>query len=181
MLGSGLINGSELSPLLKSRVDVALDFAHKQISKNGKHPLLIMSGGQGPDESIPESKAMCDYAITTGYPKDLIVAEDQSKNTYQNMAYSKEILKQQKIPLHQGIFATSDYHVFRAAGYARLAGQNIDGIGARTNRYFIWNALLREYVAILMNHKKFHSISIAIIVTIAISATINTGINSPWQ
>ncbi|MFT4186111.1 MAG: YdcF family protein [Micrococcaceae bacterium] len=176
VLGAGLLNGSELSPLLKSRIDVALDFANKQILKNNMAPLLIMSGGQGADETIPESKAMRDYAITTQYPKDLIVEEDQSKNTYQNMVFSKEILNRRGIPLNQGIFATSDYHVFRAAGYARLVGKNIDGIGARTSRYFIWNALLREYVAILMNHKKFHFICLSLIFILTICGVIDTEI-----
>ncbi|MFT4245138.1 MAG: YdcF family protein [Micrococcaceae bacterium] len=178
VLGAGLLNGSELSPLLKSRVDIALDFANKQITKKGIPPLLIMSGGQGHDETIPESKAMHDYALTTGYPKDLIIEENQSKNTYQNMAYSKEILKQRNIPLNKGIFATSDYHVFRAAGYARLVGKNIDGIGARTSRYFIWNALLREYIAILMNHKKFHFICLALIVIFTVGGVIDTEIRN---
>ncbi|MFT4148184.1 MAG: YdcF family protein [Micrococcaceae bacterium] len=171
VLGAGLLHGSEISPILKSRVDVALNFAQKQIVKNGMPPLLIMSGGQGADETIPESKAMRDYAISTGYPADLVVEENKSTNTYENMIFSKKILQDQGIPINQGIFATSDYHVFRAAGYARLVGKNIDGIGSHTSRYFLWNALLREYVAILMNHKKFHIICLLLIVLLSILYT----------
>jgi len=164
VLGAGLLNGTELSTLLKSRIDVALKFAKKQYKKNGTLPVIILSGGQGPDEDIPEGRAMREYAVSTGYPEDLLFAEEQSKTTTENMIYSKKIVEKLGLPLDSGIFATSDYHVFRAAGNARAAGLNIDGIGARTKRYFVFNALLREYIALLSGHKLFHAICLTALI-----------------
>lgn len=160
VLGAGLLNGTELSNLLKSRIDVALKFANRQYKKTGERPYIILSGGQGPDEEIPEGRAMREYALTTGYPEELLIAEEESKTTTENMIYSKIIVEGLDLPTDSGIFATSDYHVFRAAGNARRAGLNIDGIGARTRRYFVYNALLREYIALLSGHKLFHAISL---------------------
>ncbi|AIG65516.1 YdcF family protein [Weissella tructae] len=164
VLGAGLLNGTELSNLLKSRIDVALKFAQRQVDKGGEKPLIILSGGQGPDEDIPEGRAMREYALSTGYPADLLIAEEESKTTTENMIYSKKIVEANDLPLDGGIFATSDYHVFRAAGNARIAGLTIDGIGARTRRYFVYNALLREYIALLSGHKLFHAVSLTALI-----------------
>lgn len=167
VLGAGLLNGNQISPLLKSRIDVALQFARRQHQATGHWPVIICTGGQGPDETISEGAAMVAYAKQTGYPTQNLLAETEAKNTYQNMAFSKQMLIDHGIPLAKGIFATSDYHVFRAAGYARLVGLPIDGIGAHTSRYFIFNAMLREYVAILMNHKVFHIVCLGLLFVMA--------------
>lgn len=163
VLGAGLLHGNQVSPLLKSRIDVALHFAKRQYQANGHWPVIVCTGGQGPDETTSEGAAMVAYAKEAGYPAEKLLAETQAKNTYENMAFSKRLLSEHDIPLAKGIFATSDYHVFRAAGYARLVGLPIDGIGAHTSRYFIFNAMLREYVAILMNHKVFHVCCLSIL------------------
>ena len=48
-----------------------------------------MSGGQGPDELLPESVAMKMYALTQGIPDDDILVEAHSKNT-RKYAFSKK-------------------------------------------------------------------------------------------
>ncbi|HRM89832.1 MAG TPA: YdcF family protein, partial [Thomasclavelia ramosa] len=62
VLGSGLINGN-VSPLLAKRIQAALKFAKKQEKKKGFAPYLLMSGGQGSDETRAEALAMKEYAI----------------------------------------------------------------------------------------------------------------------
>lgn len=47
VLGAGLLNGNQVSPLLASRIIQALTFANKQEKKTGKYPLLVFSGGKG--------------------------------------------------------------------------------------------------------------------------------------
>ncbi|MBM7617343.1 uncharacterized SAM-binding protein YcdF (DUF218 family) [Weissella uvarum] len=182
VLGAGLLDSDKISPLLKSRVNAAINFANKQFEKAGYRPSLVMSGGQGPDEKIPEGVAMRDYALSEGFPADQVYVEDQSQTTYQNMLYSKRVIEQQlDVNEQNGLFATSDYHVFRAAGYARAVGLNIDGIGAKTSRYFLYNAYLREYVALLSNHKIFHAICLAAIVLINIGLSSALGYSTNWH
>jgi uncharacterized SAM-binding protein YcdF (DUF218 family) len=156
VLGAGLLAGSQVSPLLGSRIMAAVKFKNKQAQQTGKPMVLIMSGGKGSDEQLPEAEAMKIYAVTKGVPEQDILVENQSKNTYQNMLFSKQLVLEHHLNPQKGIFATNDYHVFRAAGFARLVGLQIDGIGAKTSGYFLPNAMIREYVAILLTHKKFH-------------------------
>lgn len=177
VLGAGLLNGKDVSPLLASRIQVALDFAQKQFDKTKRYPWLVFSGGQGGDEVLAEGEAMATYAKAHGAKLDRILIENQSKTTYENMLFSKGILTKQNIDLTKGLFATSDYHTFRAAGYARLVGLNIDGLGAKTSRFFIPNAFIREYIALLANHKVFHAICLTLILLVSIiSFVVGNGI-----
>ncbi|MDR0514479.1 MAG: YdcF family protein [Coriobacteriaceae bacterium] len=59
-----------------------------------------------------------------------------------------------KKPPYSCIFSTSSYHLLRAGMTARQAGLSIDGIGARSTWYFAPNAILREYIAYLAQHKR---------------------------
>ena len=167
VLGAGLLDGDQVSPLLASRIQRALDFAAAQEKKTGQYPWLIFSGGQGGDETIPEGVAMSQYALAHGAHPDKCLAEKKSQNTYENMAFSKKILTRKQIDLNKGLFSTSDYHTFRAAGYARYVGLHIDGIGAKTSNFFIPNAFLREYIALMANHKKAHLIAILLILLVS--------------
>ena len=67
ILGSGLRNGNQLSKLLQARVDKALDVAKASYQKDGSWPVLIMTGGQGVDETVTEASAMAEYAKQSGY------------------------------------------------------------------------------------------------------------------
>lgn len=167
VLGSGLIGGTKVSPLLGLRIQAATDLQKNQFEKTGKMLTIVMSGGQGGDEKLPEGVAMKEYAVEHGVPADKILVDDKSKNTYENMLFSKQLLEAHGFDIDKGIFATNDYHVFRAAGYARLVGLNINGIGAKTSSYFLPNALIREYIAILLNHKRFHVVMTALIVVMS--------------
>lgn len=77
VLGAGIFT-EEVTPMLKERLDRALEIYHH--SEN--IPKLLVSGGQGPDEPIPESIAMQRYLIKQGVPNDNILLEQQSTNTH---------------------------------------------------------------------------------------------------
>lgn len=124
---------------------------------------------------------MLEYSLTTGFPAEYLVAEKESKTTYENMLFSKQILTEHGLEDQRGVFATSDYHVFRAAQYAREVNLRVDGIGARTRLYFVFNALLREYVAILAHHKKAHACVIALLMLGAIGWSLYTGNQTNWR
>ena len=130
--------------------------------------MLIMSGGKGGDEQIAEGEAMKRYALEQGIPEDRILVEDQSENTYENMLFSRQLIESREADMkHLHIlFSTSNYHVFRAGIYARKAELKAQGIGAKTKFYFWYNALLREYVAILAMHKKTHIVCMLILLVI---------------
>lgn len=156
VLGAGLINGERVSPLLAQRIDKAIDFYRLQIAAKGKAPKLLMSGGQGLDEKISEAAAMKNYAVSQGIPEDDILLETNSTTTFENMKFSKEIMDKLTPNGYKVIFSSNNYHIFRAGIYARMAALNADGIGAPTAFYYLPNAFLREYIAIIMMNKRRH-------------------------
>lgn len=168
VLGSGLMGGNRVTPLLAGRIDRALKVYWRQADKKKKPLMLIMSGGKGGDEQIAEGEAMKRYALEQGIPEDRILVEDQSENTYENMLFSRQLIESREVDMkHLHIlFSTSNYHVFRAGIYARKAELKAQGIGAKTKFYFWYNALLREYVAILAMHKKTHIVCMLILLVV---------------
>ena len=158
VLGAGLLNGETVSPLLAKRIDKAIAFYWAQSKATLNPPILLMSGGQGSDEKMPEAIAMKQYALAKGIPERDILVEANSKTTLENMRFSKELMDQQTGGPYRAIFTSNNYHIFRAGLYAKQAGLKADGIGAKTAFYYLPNAFLREYIAILVLHKKGHLI-----------------------
>lgn len=160
VLGSGLVNG-KVPPLLAGRINRAIAFYNAQ-KKLRTPPKLVMSGGQGEDEPVAEAVAMQRYALAKGVPPGDILTETQSKNTEENLRFSKIIMDAdaQNSP-YNCIYATSNYHLLRGGLYARRAGLAINGIGAKTALYYLPNALLREYMGYLAMHAKRHIIMAA--------------------
>ncbi|MGT2906336.1 YdcF family protein [Streptococcus dentiloxodontae] len=109
VLGAGL-NGDKVTPLLASRINKGISLYRK--SSGSK---LIMSGGQGSDELISEAEAMRNYAISQGVPEQDIWLEKKSRNTRENLRFSKELVPEgAKIAI-----VTSYYHLFRALTLSR--------------------------------------------------------------
>ena len=158
VLGAGLLNGETVSPLLAKRIDKAIAFYWAQSKATLNPPILLMSGGQGSDEKVPEAIAMKQYALAKGIPERDILVEANSTTTLENMRFSKELMDQQTGGPYRAIFTSNNYHIFRAGLYAKQAGLKADGIGAKTAFYYLPNAFLREYIAILALHKKRHLI-----------------------
>lgn len=150
VLGSGLI-GEKVPPLLGSRLDKGMD----EYMKYNKEPKIIVSGGQGPDELVSEASAMKKYLVNKGMKEEDVLMEDESRNTLQNMMFSKNIMDSIKSD-HKSIFVTNNYHVFRASIYARLAGLKCEGVGSNTAKYYLPSAFLREYIGILVMYRWWH-------------------------
>ena len=149
--GAGLLDGERVTPLLKKRIDKAVQAFHQ--SKN-PHIRLIASGGQGSDEKISEAQAMYNYLVEhTDVPKEAIILEEKSTTTYENLLFSKEI-GEQLVENPRFLFVTNDYHVFRTSTYARQIGMQGDGLGCSTASYYIPSAFIREYVAMCVKMKK---------------------------
>ncbi len=155
VLGAGLLRGDEVSPLLAGRIDCGIKFYQKAVGKNKKMK-LIFSGGQGPDEKVPEARAMRDYAIAHGVPAQDILTEERSRNTQENFRYSKALMEEDAAGRkYKSAYVTSDYHVLRGRMIARKEGlPKTKGLGSRTAAYYVTNAMIREYVAVMLSNKK---------------------------
>ena len=166
ILGCAIRSDGSLTPLLRGRVDAALDFARRQVEKTGKSVKFVPSGGQGSDEVISESEAMRRYLTEQGIPDEQILKEDRSVNTMQNVQFSKQVIEADTQGEYRAAFATTNYHVFRGYILAKKAGlQNAQGISAKTKWYFFPNAFLRELAGLIVDKKKLHILMAAFLMT----------------
>lgn len=151
VLGAG-IKGEQVPPLLASRIDQGIEI----LKKNPK-ALLIMSGGQGKGEDIPEGEAMARYAINKGIDESKIIIENKSTNTKENLLFSSKLMIKESPRV--GLVTTS-YHVFRALILSKDLGIRCIGFGSVTKWYFTLNALIREFIGYLSMTWKKHVIVI---------------------
>ena len=165
--GAGLLNGERVTPLLKRRIDKAVEAFKKSRNSNIK---LIASGGQGADEKISEARAIFNYLMEeTDVPGEAVLMEDQSKTTYQNLLFSKK-LGESLVENPRFLFVTNDYHVFRTSTYAKKIGIRGDGLGCSTASYYLPSAFIREYVALCVKMKwMFAGFYALLIIAIAFS------------
>ncbi|MFJ8477875.1 YdcF family protein [Kitasatospora sp. NPDC094011] len=151
VLGSGLIGGERVPPLLASRLNRGREVYEAQAAR-GNPPVLITSGGQGPDEKLPESHAMADYLVERGFPDEHLVREDRSRTTEENLLFSRAIMEQAE-PDYRCVVVTNNFHAFRAALTARKTGVNGHVFGSPTARYYWPSATIREFAAVFLSHK----------------------------
>ena len=157
ILGSKINEDGTLTPLLKGRADKAIEFAKNQYEETKKKIIFIPSGGKGRDEVMAEAEAIQNYLIKNGISKNQIILEDKSTSTIENMKFSKDKIKEIN---KEGnvIFSTTNYHVFRSGVIATNQGLDCEGIGSKTKWYFYTNALIREFIANLVQERKSHLI-----------------------
>lgn len=153
VLGAGIL-GTKVTPLLAARIDRGIEL----LSRN-PNAVLLMSGGKGPGEDIPESEAMAAYAQDHGVNADRILIEDRSISTEENLRFSKELMEKEKPRI---VIVTTAYHVFRALILAKQQGIKCVGFGAKTKWYFTLNALIREFIGYLHLTWKKHAAVVGI-------------------
>jgi len=176
VLGAGLIAG-RVTPLLGARCDLGVDVANR-LAERDAPPVLVVSGGQGPDEPCSEASAMAAYVTGQGFPDDRLVLEDRSRNTAENLSFTVDLLRRgEKAAAGSVIAVTSSFHAFRTALLMRAAGVAGHAVGARTAGYYWPSATIREYAAFLRDHRLVTVVGLAlasfplliILVTMALS------------
>lgn len=130
------------STILKYRLDAAVKYLNENPDTK-----CIVSGGQGINEPFTEAEGMEEYLIKKGIVADRIIKEDQSKNTVQNILYSKTLLDE----TYENVgIVTNDFHVFRAVQIGKKQGlKNVYGIAAYSHPFYMPNNALRECGGIL--------------------------------
>jgi uncharacterized SAM-binding protein YcdF (DUF218 family) len=170
VLGSGLIDGGRVPPLLASRLDRGLA-VYRALAARGSDPMLIVSGGKGSDEQVSEADAMAGYLAARGFPADRIVREGRSESTEENLARSQAIMDQLR-PGATCVVVTSNYHVFRTAMIARRLGVRGQVTGARTAGYYWPSATLREFAAVFVRYKLVNLAICFVLVAVPVTVTL---------
>lgn len=144
VLGAG-IKGEEISRTLKNRLDVAIDYY-----RENPEAVIVVTGGQGHDEVIPESLAMQRYLISQGIPESSILKEDKSTSTDENFRFAKQILDEYFKREYSVLFVSDDFHIYRANISAENEGfENIGHLHSTAPFYTLIPNGLREYLAVM--------------------------------
>ncbi|MDL2218411.1 YdcF family protein [Christensenellaceae bacterium OttesenSCG-928-M15] len=142
VLGAGL-RGEEPKLVLKNRLDAAIVYLNEN-----PETTAILSGGQGPGETISEAEAMARYLSARGIEKTRYILEDQSTSTKENFAFSGAIIQSEFLENATIAYVTTDFHVLRAGLVAKKQGMDALGVAAKDVWYLSLNNHLRECVAL---------------------------------
>lgn len=144
VLGCG-IRGERVSVGLAKRLNKAAEY-----HKNNPDAVIIVSGGQGPQEDITEALAMKRYLVDKGIDESKIIMEEKSTSTITNFRYSREIMEREGLSLSSVVFVTNAYHVYRAASYAKDEGfLEVNHLGTDIIWYTIPMNYMREMLAVM--------------------------------
>ncbi len=145
VLGAGL-HRTRVSDILERRLWAAL-----QASEQNPAALVVVSGGQGRGEDIPEAAAMQSWLVAQGLPEGRILAEDKSTSTRTNLQFCRALLEARGLPPQAPVaVVTNTFHCYRARCYARQAGfGEVRSIPASMNRPTFLQNYLREALAVL--------------------------------
>ena len=114
--GCALIHGDQVSKILSGRLDLAASLHHRGNEKG----VIVVSGGQGDDETVSEAAAMRDYLLKKGVAEDHILQEEKSRSTKENLLFSVQMIDtgpEKKLAL-----VTSNYHLYRCLLTAKELG-----------------------------------------------------------
>lgn len=155
VLGAGVRHG-RVTPLLRSRLDRGIE-VFRRSREAGRMTLMMPSGGQGPDEPVSEAAAMAGYLEEQGVEPDAIVLEDRSRTTFENLRFSKALLDGMNVTGRVAV-ATNNFHAFRAAMLMRRMRLRGYATGSPTASYFWPAATIREFLAVLRDHRWLNGI-----------------------
>ena len=136
VLGAGL-HGDVPSLSLTDRLEGALAWLEA-------HPdcVAVVSGGQGPGETMTEGEAMGIWLEARGIDPSRIIVEDRATSTQENLEYSFALSRGRGgEPDGNCARVTSEYHLYRAKALAARQGVECFGVAARTS----WPTLMLNY------------------------------------
>ncbi|NRT34965.1 uncharacterized SAM-binding protein YcdF (DUF218 family) [Clostridium beijerinckii] len=148
VLGAGLDNGGVPNLILRERLDIAIKCMKENLAQ-----YIVLSGGQGTDESTSEAQAMSEYLQAKGIEKNKIILEDKSRDTNENLKYSKEKIEEFSSKSISDIkvkIVTTDFHAFRSSILAKKNGyKSFDNYSSTMPWYFVPSTYARESIAVI--------------------------------
>ena len=131
------------SVVYKARLDSAIDYLNSNPDTN-----VIVTGGQGANESISEGEGGKNYLAEQGIAEDRIIVESESLDTDQNISNALNLVEA-SADMKIGI-VTNNFHVFRGVMIAKhYTDADVEGIAAFTEYQYLPNNMVRETFGIL--------------------------------
>lgn len=140
------VKGETVSLSLKARLDQGLEYL-----KQYPETQVILSGGKGVGEAVTEAEAMKRYLVGHGVKESRILMEERSTSTYENLAYTRDLLVSHGVDVVSSTFTlvTNDFHMFRSGWLAKRVGLKTYGLPASTPPYTLPKSYTREFAALL--------------------------------
>lgn len=111
---------------------------------------IVVSGGQGPGETITEAEAMKRFLIKHGVAENQIIKEEKSTNTLENMKFTTVILEGlEKSKNIEVTIVTNNFHMFRAKFLAQRQGLKAYGYPSPLHPMLVPTLFVREYLAVI--------------------------------
>lgn len=133
ILGASVHSDGKLSPILKDRVDTAL-----QLFKTGKVQNILISGDHRKDD-YNEVSAMKNYLMQRGVPDIKIIADHSGIDTYDSM-YRADIV----FNVENAIVVTQQFHLPRTIFIAKNLDLEYKGLVATAKAYHPDQQILRR-------------------------------------
>ncbi|MBQ8001952.1 MAG: YdcF family protein [Clostridia bacterium] len=145
VLGAG-IRGDRVTVPLAYRLNAAIDY-----HKKNPEAYIVVTGGQGFQETITEAEAMERYLLKRGVNPEKIVKEEKATSTNENMEFSKNILDVRfGENEYTVVVITNNFHIYRGVQIAKLEGfENVHHKHAGLKWYNMAPCYLRESLAVL--------------------------------
>lgn len=103
------VNPDGPSIQLRERLDAALGYWREHPDVN-----IVVSGGKGDNEHQSEAQCMHDYLVDHGVDEASVLMEDKSRNTHQNVLYTRELLRR---TVDSGTWAEPDRYVLVSSDF----------------------------------------------------------------
>jgi vancomycin permeability regulator SanA len=142
VLGCGVYNNEYPSPLLRERLDAAVELFHEGVVNK-----LIMSGDHGQD-NYNEVAVMKQYAIDEGVPSEAIFMDHAGFSTYESVFRARDIFMADSV-----LIVSQEYHVYRALYVAEALGLEAYAVSADKTR--LSGQTARDLREILARNKDF--------------------------
>jgi uncharacterized SAM-binding protein YcdF (DUF218 family) len=142
VLGGGIKDekpGRTLTKRLEKAIEIATEYRNIEV---------IVTGGTGQGHKSSEGFIMKEYLIRNGIEAKRIIIEGKSQSTYENMLFSKELMKN-KTDKTGVIIITNSFHIYRAKILAERVGFIAFKEPCKTPAYITFNAYLREYFTMI--------------------------------
>lgn len=130
------------SYILQQRLDAAVEYLRRN-----PDTFVIVSGGQGSNETMPEAEGMAMYLEAAGIEADRILLESRSGDTNENLKFSAMFVDKAE---DRVVIVTNNFHVYRAVRIAQKQGYaRVEGLAAPSYPAMVPNNLLREFFGVV--------------------------------
>ena len=146
------VEGETPGKCLDARIDAGAEYLKA-------HPfaMAVCSGAQGSDEAISEAEAIMRGLTDRGIHKRRILKEENSRSTYENLLFSKQLLDERTAGRSYRVAVlTNNFHIYRARRLAEYVGfVNPASISAKTPATQFYQNLIREICAVVYAHFRY--------------------------